>query len=778
MGFQPHVISSREFVENPDMKLLTSVPHDATVSTMAESKTPSLSEVSEIPENAVCKATSKGSEHQEPPEGLQDANERHQLPVKSDEQSVILQPEESFQKLISNTQIALISQMDGSPAPFNPQKYGNPGRKVSTTEQSLSPSATPSPNKRQKETAEKQKSEDYLKHYRTLTDEEQQSVLKKQQELQTALIGQQAQQHGKKGTTSLATLKVARVSPPKKEVPDLVGTAHLNQCTPSGLQEQMQQAFEDTKENSPPRKIPEASYHQNGQNIGASAPMGAQDLVLKSVSGSKWSTTKPSPLRNAVKLSSPDKKAENEQIKDESWEGKPVVQAEALQSDDNSSKYASDLPSGPRSSDSASNDMRYGKLFKQPPAAHESLANWDGDWAPAPPEWHDRPAFNNNDPGFIKLFDSWLDVNARITTAQKASHTVPYVALENSDLWPDGLFLVERGLDINETNCRQYGYSAEVMQESRTCESANDPFPSNGFEDWGKVDMSVPLNAMYAEETAAKLVNNYNAHKQIEEQERAISIQRLRSTQECLNRVALQNTARANIYIRPAVRKDVSQLVQIYNHHVEHSPRTTELSPIDETAMVDRIVTAWQDKLPFLVALSRKSAPTGPKRTRKTSGVQQLHFEKIVGYALAQDFSGIMLAERYTSEFEVYVRPEWYRKGIATSLLDKLLEVCDAGWCPKQMGPEYLFECDPEISHMYGVGGRRDLIAHVFVLRYYKTNKPGDQNDYPWIKEWLAKFGFEQQGCLDSCSVKNGRLMNMAYLVRRAYCQYKDGLIP
>ena len=97
MGFQPHVISSREFVENPDMKLLTSVPHDATVSTMAESKTPSLSEVSEIPENAVCKATSKGSEHQEPPEGLQDANERHQLPVKSDEQSVILQPEESFQ---------------------------------------------------------------------------------------------------------------------------------------------------------------------------------------------------------------------------------------------------------------------------------------------------------------------------------------------------------------------------------------------------------------------------------------------------------------------------------------------------------------------------------------------------------------------------------------------------------------------------------------------------------------------------------------------------------
>ena len=200
-------------------------------------------------------------------------------------------------------------------------------------------------------------------------------------------------------------------------------------------------------------------------------------------------------------------------------------------------------------------------------------------------------------------------------------------------------------------------------------------------------------------------------------------------------------TPKANFYLRPVEFGDVFELLEVVNIFIQQSTLTVDVSPLDADKIRERIETAKREMLPFIVAAERRSA-----RSRDRSS------QKILGYALATDTVGDRTAARFTAELELYVRPEYKRRGIGKCLMDKLLEVCDPTYNP--LGG-YFFDSSWEDRPGYRPGGRRRLARLMFIISCPNDERP----QYKWLHEWLQReYGFEQQGLLKGTRVKFNRL--------------------
>ncbi|KAL4895679.1 hypothetical protein BDV59DRAFT_191611 [Aspergillus ambiguus] len=195
------------------------------------------------------------------------------------------------------------------------------------------------------------------------------------------------------------------------------------------------------------------------------------------------------------------------------------------------------------------------------------------------------------------------------------------------------------------------------------------------------------------------------------------------------------NAPKANIYLRPAESADVPQLLEIFNWYASKSPLSPYFFSLKEEEILEWIDTCRRQKLPFIVAVERK---TGPVRNSTP--------ENILGYALASDRLGAETTGRFTAELQLFVRHGHKRLGIGSCLMDKLLEVCDPTYIPK-LG--YFFDASLEERSGYGSGGRRKLARLIFTICY------GDRCTYQWLMDWLkTRYEFEEQGVIKGERVK------------------------
>jgi L-amino acid N-acyltransferase YncA len=108
--------------------------------------------------------------------------------------------------------------------------------------------------------------------------------------------------------------------------------------------------------------------------------------------------------------------------------------------------------------------------------------------------------------------------------------------------------------------------------------------------------------------------------------------------------------------IRPVTKADAAQICAIYNHYIETSVISFELTPVSIEQMVLRIEQIDALGLPWLVA---------------TDG------EQLLGYAYATTWKA-RIAYRFSVEISIYLAQQGTAKGIGTALYQALFKALEA----------------------------------------------------------------------------------------------------
>ncbi|MGV9195130.1 N-acetyltransferase family protein [Microbacterium sp. MC2] len=108
--------------------------------------------------------------------------------------------------------------------------------------------------------------------------------------------------------------------------------------------------------------------------------------------------------------------------------------------------------------------------------------------------------------------------------------------------------------------------------------------------------------------------------------------------------------------IRPAVRTDVPQIREIYNHYVTNSVVTFDERRWTHAQWFDKFDHLHKLDMPFLVAVS-------------ASG-------QVLGYALVSPWTGTS-GYRYTVESSIYLGQAATGKGLGRALLEALIAACE-----------------------------------------------------------------------------------------------------
>ena len=106
--------------------------------------------------------------------------------------------------------------------------------------------------------------------------------------------------------------------------------------------------------------------------------------------------------------------------------------------------------------------------------------------------------------------------------------------------------------------------------------------------------------------------------------------------------------------IRPACTQEIGEISEIYRRSVEEDIASFELTPPTQPDMLARMKSLVERNYPYLVA--------------EIDGA-------IAGYAYASAYRPRPAYEK-TVEDTVYVSPEYWRKGVAQSLLSQLIQNC------------------------------------------------------------------------------------------------------
>ena len=84
-------------------------------------------------------------------------------------------------------------------------------------------------------------------------------------------------------------------------------------------------------------------------------------------------------------------------------------------------------------------------------------------------------------------------------------------------------------------------------------------------------------------------------------------------------------------------------------------------------------------KLPFLVAVQRGDVVKA--RKKKNFGEDIVLPDKIIGFAVADNYIDLKSMYRYTAYLNIFVHTDHHGKGVGSCLMDKMLALLDPGKC-------------------------------------------------------------------------------------------------
>lgn len=214
---------------------------------------------------------------------------------------------------------------------------------------------------------------------------------------------------------------------------------------------------------------------------------------------------------------------------------------------------------------------------------------------------------------------------------------------------------------------------------------------------------------------------------------------------------------KVNIYLRIAMASDDRQIADIYNYYVVNTVQAAELRPRPVAVMYTRRALAENNDHKCIVAVEKTN---GWKKSGGARGGPTLLSmeEKIVGFAMADDFTASDSMYRYTAEMELFVHPEYVRKGVGSALLDRMV---------------FLLDLDHKISTSADWREKTVDLVNPGSIRYTKNITMSipfvfeeDDERMRWIEAWLNSFGFHKKGEWDRVGLK----LNKWYVYPNPFC--------
>ncbi|KAK3705009.1 hypothetical protein LTR37_013526 [Vermiconidia calcicola] len=414
------------------------------------------------------------------------------------------------------------------------------------------------------------------------------------------------------------------------------------------------------------------------------------------------------------------------------------------------------------------------------------LTDWSGNWAPAPVDWDARPAFRDT--------QSALQIERWMTGIEEdmcgKDWSIPEAELSTGDDGKVGVVARGKGPLLGEIAPRYWIPVIVGRQAPQTfwndLVKSDEPKPMDeedldSAKPWWERFKNKECNTLVPldhpeikgidpdENTNERLArendrgSNYHTEnrKSAEKAKRDSQRERRKRAQEKARKISESSPAvqtqekikpGLNIYVRSARPVDVQHIREIYNHYVTYSVCTPETQRRTLSDMQQRYQDILANKLPFLVACERGGKIGG--RRRKNAGEEIILPDKVVGFAIADDYNDMLGMYRFTAEVEVHVNHEHYLKGVAKCLLDKIIAMLD---------PDYVERggFDTVGEELEGVGPSRMISNIIINLPYDKPER------LEWVERWLSSWlGFKQVGNLTGIGNKEGKSVNLAIFQR------------
>lgn len=225
----------------------------------------------------------------------------------------------------------------------------------------------------------------------------------------------------------------------------------------------------------------------------------------------------------------------------------------------------------------------------------------------------------------------------------------------------------------------------------------------------------------------------------------------------------IEEPSKMPLYLRLAYKKDIVQIMEIFNHYVLNSDLPEDQNEVPISHFEQLYLDSQKSELPFIVAI--ESHP--PKKSEYKNP------ENIVGFAFAENWSvGISKTSngrsRYTGKVSLYVHPEHTRKTIGFNLMDRLLEVMTRGYTSQLLYP---FVAPRKAPYIAGGGGKKRYHQLMIEMPYRESKNDTHNSVVNWLQN---KFRFIKVADLKGVARSKSRkgeapeFMNVAILQRYA----------
>ncbi|KAK6441990.1 hypothetical protein LTR95_001776 [Oleoguttula sp. CCFEE 5521] len=408
------------------------------------------------------------------------------------------------------------------------------------------------------------------------------------------------------------------------------------------------------------------------------------------------------------------------------------------------------------------------------------LQDFDGGWAPVPPDWDNRPGFRNGqsadkifawiattnenldavtEPRAVSLLD---DLKTTLPNEVAPRYWVPTkIDRQSPKLFWSALAQSTDVKPIDEVDLLNQHPFWTLFKDDKSAFLADHEHPvvAGPDPDENENERLARENDLGSGRVAEAKLATERAKL---EARRARKVMKDERRRQALEANGLSPTGPppiktiSNLLVRVASLDDAAAICKIYNQSVEYTCAVPEITHRTKEHIETRIRAARTGKLPFIVAYERGKRIKAPKKGRNQNyngGEDIVLPDEVHGFAFAGEYGENDGIYRFTATIKIYVNSEKQNHKIGSCLLDKLLSLTDPTHVERG-GYETIGELD-------GAGPQRNIRSIVVQYPY-----DAEQNEkLGWICGWLNReAGFKKTGDMIDIGEKNGKALNLAIL--------------